>query len=57
MSREWRRIRDQWEIAQITDGQFIAQSEAIGAHYGALAREMVRRDFREAWRPLVPLNL
>jgi len=57
MSREWRRIRNQWEIARITDGQFISQSEAIGAHYGALAREMVRRDFREAWRPLVPLNL
>ncbi len=57
MSREWRRIRDQWEIARITDGQFISQSEAVGAHYGALAREIVRRDFREAWRPLVPLNL
>jgi len=57
MSREWRRIRNQWEMARITDGQFISQSEAIGAHYGALAREMVRRDFREAWRPLVPLNL
>jgi hypothetical protein len=57
MSREWRRIRDQWEIARITDGQFISQSEAMGAHYGALAREIVRRDFREAWRPLVPLNL
>ena len=57
MSREWRRIRNQWETARITDGQFISQSEAIGAHYGALAREMVRRDLREAWRPLVPLNL
>jgi hypothetical protein len=57
MSREWRRIRDQWEIARITDGQFISQSEAMGAYYGALAREIVRRDFREAWRPLVPLNL
>ena len=57
MSREWRRIRDQWEKARITDGQFIAKSEAMGAHYGALAREIVRRDFREAWRPLVPLNL
>ena len=57
MSREWRRIREQWEIARITDGQFISQSEAMGAHYGALAREIVRRDFREAWRPLVPLNL
>jgi hypothetical protein len=57
MSREWRRIRDQWEIARITDGQFISQSEAMGAHYGALAREIVRLDFREAWRPLVPLNL
>jgi hypothetical protein len=57
MSREWRRIRDQWETARITDGQFISQSEAMGAHYGALAREIVRRDFREAWRPLVPLNL
>ena len=57
MSREWRRIRNQWEIARITDGQFISQSEAIGAHYGSLAREMVRRDSREAWRPLVPLNL
>jgi len=57
MSREWRRIRDQWEIARITDGQFISQSEAMGANYGALAREIVRRDFREAWRPLVPLNL
>ena len=56
MSREWRRILDQWEIALITDGQFISQSEAMGAHYGALAREIVRRDFREAWRPLVPLN-
>jgi hypothetical protein len=56
MSREWRRILDQWEIARITDGQFISQSEAMGAHYGALAREIVRRDFREAWRPLVPLN-
>ena len=57
MSREWRRIRDQWEIARITDGQFISQSEAMGAHYGALAREIVKLDFREAWRPLVPLNL
>jgi hypothetical protein len=57
MNREWRRIRNQWETARITDGQFISQSEAMGAHYGALAIEMVRRDFREAWRPLVPLNL
>ncbi len=57
MNREWRRIRNQWETARITDGQFISQSEAVGAHYGALAREIVRRDFREAWRPLVPLNL
>jgi hypothetical protein len=57
MSREWRRIQDQWETARIADDQFISQSEAIGAHYGALAREMVRRDFREAWRPLAPSNL
>jgi hypothetical protein len=57
MSREWRRIQDQWETARITDSQFISKSEAIGAHYGALAQEIVRRDFREAWRPLAPSNL
>jgi hypothetical protein len=45
MSREWQRIRDQWEKARITDAQFISQSKAMGAHYGALASEMVRRDF------------
>ena len=48
MSREWRRIRDQWKKARITDSQFISQSEAMGAHYGALAREIVRQDFEEA---------
>jgi hypothetical protein len=52
MSREWRRIRHQWEKARITDAEFISRSEAMGAHYGALAREMVRRDFGEAWRAL-----
>jgi hypothetical protein len=52
MSREWRRIRDQWEKAQITNAQFISQSEATGVHYGALAREMIRRDFGEAWRSI-----
>jgi len=57
MSREWRRIRDQWGKARINDDQFISQSEAMGAHYGVLAREIVRRDFREPWRPLVQLNL
>jgi hypothetical protein len=53
MSRSWERLRDQWEKARITDAQFISQSETIGAHYGALAREMIRRDFGEAWR-LIP---
>jgi hypothetical protein len=57
MSREWRRIRDQWEKARITDAQFISRSEAMGAHYGALAREMVRRDFGEAWRALPASSL
>jgi len=57
MSREWRRIRDQWEKARITDAQFISRSEAIGVHYGALAREMVRRDFGEAWRSLATSKL
>ena len=57
MSREWRRIRGQWEKARITDAQFNSQSEVMGAHYGAAAREIVRRDLKEAWRPLVPLNL
>jgi hypothetical protein len=52
MSREWRPIRVQWEKARITDGQFISQSEAMGAHYGALAREMIRRDLGEAWRSI-----
>jgi hypothetical protein len=52
MSREWQRIRDQWEKARITDAQFISQSKAMGAHYGALACEMVRRDFGEARRSL-----
>jgi hypothetical protein len=47
MSREWRSTRDQWEIARITDGQFISQSEAMGPHHGALAREIVGRDFGE----------
>ena len=47
MSREWRRIRDQWEMARITDSQFISQSEAMGAHYGALDREIVKLGFRE----------
>jgi hypothetical protein len=47
MSREWQRIQDQWETARMTDRQFISQSEAMGAHYGALAREIVRRDFGE----------
>jgi hypothetical protein len=56
MSRAWRGIRDRWEKARITDGQFISQSEAIGAHYGALAREMVRHDF-DVWRPSVSSNL
>jgi len=49
MSREWRRIRDQWEKARITDAQFISQSEVMGAHYGAAAREIVRRDFGQVW--------
>ncbi|HET9686630.1 MAG TPA: hypothetical protein VFP79_05555 [Pseudolabrys sp.] len=52
MSREWQRIRAQWEKARITDAQFISQSEAMGAHDGALAREMVRRDFGETRRSL-----
>jgi hypothetical protein len=52
MSREWRRIRDQWKKAQITNAQFMSQSGAIGVHYGALAREMIRRDFGEAWRSI-----
>jgi hypothetical protein len=52
MSREWRRIQDQWENARIGDAQFISLSEAIGAHYGALTREMIRRDFGQAWRLL-----
>jgi hypothetical protein len=52
MSREWQRIRAQWEKARITDAQFISQSKAMGAHYGALASEMVRRDFGEAQRSL-----
>ena len=43
-------------MARITDGQFISQSEAMGAHYGALAREIVKLDFREAWRPWVPIK-
>ena len=51
MTKEWRRIRNHWEKARITDGQFISQSEAMGAHYGALAREIVRRDFGEARPP------
>jgi hypothetical protein len=55
MSRSWQRLRDQWEKARITDAQFISQSETIGAHYGALAREMIRRDFGEAWR-LIPAS-
>jgi hypothetical protein len=46
MLSEWSRIRDHWEKARITDGQFISQSEVMSAHYGALAREIVRRDFR-----------
>jgi hypothetical protein len=53
MSREWRSIRDLWEKARITDGQFISQSVAMSAHYGALAWEMVRRDFGEAWPPSI----
>jgi hypothetical protein len=57
MSGEWRLIRDQWEKARITDAQFISRSQAMGAHYGALAREMVRRDFGEAWRSLAMSNL
>jgi hypothetical protein len=52
MRREWRRLRDQWETARISDAQFISQSEAIGTHYGVLAGEIVRRDFAEAWRAL-----
>jgi len=43
MRKEWRRLHDQWEKARITDAQFISQSEAIGAQWGALAREVVRR--------------
>jgi hypothetical protein len=57
MRKEWRRHRDQWETARITDAQFVLQSEAIGKHYGVLARETVRRDFAEAWRALPPLAL
>jgi hypothetical protein len=57
VSREWQRIRAQWEKARITDAQFISQSEAMGAHYGALAREMVRRDFGEARRSFAMSNL
>jgi hypothetical protein len=37
-----RRLRDQWETARITDAQFVLQSEAIGKHYGVLARETAR---------------
>jgi hypothetical protein len=57
MNREWRRIRDQWEKARITDAQFISQSEVMGAHYGAAAREIVRRDFGQAWRTLPASDL
>jgi hypothetical protein len=53
MSGEWRRIKEQWEKARITDDQFISRSQATGAHYGALAREIVRRDSVQVWRPLV----
>jgi hypothetical protein len=56
MSREWRHIRYLWEQARITDEQFISQSEEMGVHHGAHAQEIVRRDFGEAWRPLVSLN-
>ena len=57
MLSEWSRIRDHWEKARITDGQFISQSEVMSAHYGALAREIVRRDFRQAWRWLPASDL
>jgi hypothetical protein len=52
MSREWGRLRDQWEKARISDAQFIPQMEIIDAHYGALAREMIRDDFGGAWRSI-----
>jgi hypothetical protein len=52
MSREWRRIRDQREKARMTDAQFISQPEAIVAHYGARAREMIRHDLGEARRSI-----
>ena len=48
MSEEWWHIRDQWKKALITDSEFISQSDAMGTHYGARAREMVRQDFEEA---------
>jgi len=50
MLSEWSRIRDQWEKARIADDQFVSQSEVMSAHYGALAREIVRRDFRQVWQ-------
>ena len=52
MSREWGRLRVQWEKAQFTDAQFISQLEVIDAYYGAVAREMIRGDFRGAWRSI-----
>ncbi len=57
MLNEWSRIRDQWEKARITDGQFVSQSEEMSAHYGAFAREIVRRDFRQVWRWLPASDL
>ena len=52
MNRERGRLRDQWEKARISDAQFIPQMEIIDAHYGALAREMIRGDFGGAWRSI-----
>jgi hypothetical protein len=57
MLSEWSRIRDQWEKARIADREFVSQSEVMSAHYGALAREIVRRDFRQVWRWLPASDL
>jgi hypothetical protein len=57
MLSEWSRIRDQWEKARIADGEFVSQSEVMSVHYGGLAREIVRRDFRQVWRWLPASDL
>ena len=54
MRRQWRLLHGQWEIAHISDAQFVSQSEAIDPQYGELAAEIVRRDFRRAWHFLPP---